>query len=75
MSFCDRIAPQMIAASYCMSVRLDPEFVCLGITYDPDTSLCHSCSTYKVSVRIARNPLKLETIPIHRLWYSGCPSG
>jgi hypothetical protein len=51
ISFCERMAPQMIAASCCMLVRFDPESVLVGRTYDPDASLCNSCSAYEMSVK------------------------
>lgn len=49
ISFCERMAPQTMAASYQMSVRLRVSLVTPGRTYNPNASLRNSCSTCGMS--------------------------
>ena len=50
INFCERMAPQMIAASCIISVRFDLKSVPVKRTHDPDASLRNSCSAYGMSV-------------------------
>lgn len=51
MSFWDRIAPQIMAASYCLLASWHCDVVTLSKTHDPDASLRNHCSAYKVSAK------------------------
>ena len=77
MSFCERMAPQTMAASYHMSATAKPEVVCVlraeRTIHMPPCAIaavpasCHVSCTPPTEGR--------GRLPIQRFWYRGCPSG